>query len=79
MRSNNLHTVNPTREAEVSYREHVNDIGGKGLFKEARSWYYGDNIPGKPREALNYMAGLPAYRDVIWGSVEKGYEGFVLA
>lgn len=79
MRSLGQTTVEATREAEVEYRAHVDDIGGKGLFKEARSWYYGDNIPGKPREALNYMAGLPAYKKRCWECAENGYSGFVLA
>jgi cation diffusion facilitator CzcD-associated flavoprotein CzcO len=79
MRDRNLQIVEATREAEEEYREHVLEIGNKGLFKEARSWYYGDNIPGKAREALNYMAGLPAYKKRCWECAEKGYSGFVLA
>jgi hypothetical protein len=53
-------------------------MGDKGLFKQAKSWYYGDNIPGKPREALNYMAGLPLYREKIWESANNQYQGFAL-
>jgi hypothetical protein len=79
VRDRGLTTIEATREAEEEYREHVLEIGNKGLFKEARSWYYGDNIPGKPREALNYMAGLPAYKKRCWECAEKGYSGFVLA
>ena len=79
MREKQLTSIDPTREAEKEYREHVNEIGEKGLFKEAKSWYYGDNIPGKPREALNYMAGLPAYRKKCWECAENGYNGFVFA
>jgi hypothetical protein len=77
MRTNNLTTFDPTREAEEVYRKHVNEIGEQGLFSQAKSWYYGDNVPGKAREALNYMAGLPAYRDRCWGMVGRGWEGLV--
>lgn len=41
--------------------------------------YFGKNIPGKAREALNYMGGLPLYREKIWDSANNGYAGFVLA
>jgi hypothetical protein len=78
MRTHSLSTFNPTHEAEVAYREHVNEIGAQGLFSQARSWYFGDNIPGKKREALNYMGGLPAYRARCWDCVNKGWEGLVL-
>lgn len=78
MRRKHFTTIDPTPEAESAWREHVNDVATKGLFAEAKSWYFGDNIPGKPREALNYMAGLPLYKDKIWSSSRSGYEGFVL-
>jgi hypothetical protein len=36
----------------------------------------GLNIPGKPKEALNYMAGLPTYRKKCGECADRGYEGF---
>lgn len=36
------------------------------------------NIPGKPREPLNYAAGIPTYLKTIRGAVENGFEGFTL-
>ena len=79
MRREGIRTMQPTADAEAEWNAHVNDVGMKGLFKEAKSWYYGDNIPGKPREALNYMAGLPTYKQKCWESAENGWAGFVLA
>ena len=78
MRQNGFKSIEPTREAEVAWREHVNEIAEKSLFPQADSWYFGANIAGKPREALNYMNGLPTYKKQIWGAVEKDFEGFVL-
>jgi cyclohexanone monooxygenase len=37
------------------------------------------NIPGKPRELLNYPGGLPVYLQKCKESAENGYEGFVLS
>lgn len=79
MRENGKRTINATADAEQKWRDHVNELGDKGLFKQAKSWYFGKNIPGKPVEALNYMAGLPKYREVCWDSANNGYSGFVLA
>ncbi|RVX76066.1 hypothetical protein B0A52_00423 [Exophiala mesophila] len=78
LRDNHLTRIEATEAAEQKWREHTLEMGDKGLFSKAKSWYYGDNIPGKPREALNYMAGLPTYRRKIWESANNNYEGFVL-
>jgi len=78
MRENNVASINPTREAEEWWRAHVNEVAEKSLFPQADSWYFGANIPGKPREALNYMGGLPTYREKCWDSARNGYSGFVL-
>lgn len=36
----------------------------------------GDNIPGKRREPLVYLGGVPKYYKTIGECAEKGYEGF---
>ena len=41
--------------------------------------YQGGNIPGKPREPLNYAGGIPMYLQKIRGAVENDFEGFVLS
>lgn len=78
MKQNDLATINATAQAENEYKAHVNDIGGRGLFHQAPSWYFGANIPGKPREALLYMAGLPAYKEICLESSQHDYRGFDL-
>ncbi|EXJ56085.1 hypothetical protein A1O7_09016 [Cladophialophora yegresii CBS 114405] len=75
---NNYKSINATEEAEQEWRAHVNEGAEQGLFKEAHSWYFGDNIPGKPREALNYMAGMPLYKQKCQEAVDAGYKGFEL-
>ena len=44
----------------------------------ARSWYMGDNIPGKPRVILSYLGGFNAYRSRLEASEDNDYEGFRL-
>lgn len=48
----------------------------QGLFAETESWYFGDNIPGKPKEALNYMGGMQAYKQRLRESEDNDYKGF---
>ena len=76
MRDKHIRWIDATREAEEQWRKHINEVADKSLFPLAESWYFGANIPGKPREALNYMGGLPTYRKQIWESVQNGYDGF---
>jgi len=78
MAQHNIKSINATGKAEQQWKDHLTQEAQKGLFKEAHSWYFGDNIPGKPREALNYMAGMPQYRDKCQEVADEGYKGFVL-
>jgi hypothetical protein len=38
----------------------------------------GTNIPGKPREPLIYLGGVPTYYKTINEVAEDGYTGFAL-
>jgi cyclohexanone monooxygenase len=52
-------------------------VGHGTLFPKADGWYYGANIPGKARGPLNYMAGLPIYKErLAFTSPAQGYGGF---
>lgn len=39
----------------------------------------GDNIPGKVREPLIYLGGVPMYYKTIGDCAKEGYLGFKLA
>ena len=65
--------------AEEAWRKHVQDICFLTLFPGTSSWYMGANIPGKPREALNYLGGVCAYKKEIESVRERGFEGFVVS
>ena len=47
-------------------------------FPSCNSWYVGSNVPGKPRTAYIYIAGLPSYRAQTERSALFGYRGFQL-
>ena len=42
------------------------------------SWYMGGNIPGKPKEPLNYAGGIPQYMKRLKDAVEDDFDGFSL-
>ncbi|MCW5653183.1 NAD(P)/FAD-dependent oxidoreductase [Hydrogenophaga sp.] len=64
---------------EDKWVDHVNEAANQTLYPVGNSWYVGANMPGKPRVFMPYVAGVPAYRRIIEGVAEKGYEGFALS
>jgi cyclohexanone monooxygenase len=70
--------IEATPEAEEEWRTQVHGIAAMTLFPRADSWYMGANIPGKPREMLNWPGGLQLYLAACRASAEAGYAGFVL-
>jgi cyclohexanone monooxygenase len=79
MRARQLHVIEPTREAEDAWIEHVNKAASRTLYPSAASWYLGANIPGKPRVFMPYIGGVGRYRQECDEIAAKGYEGFRLA
>ena len=76
MRAEGLATMEPTREAEDAWVEHVNQIAHRTLYPEAASWYMGANIPGKPRIFMPYIGGVDIYRQKCAEIAANGYAGF---
>ena len=72
-------TMEATQEAEDAWVAHVNEVANMTLYPKAKSWYMGDNVPGKPRVFLPYVGGVPAYRQKCAEVANNGYEGFALA
>lgn len=78
LREHGIETIEPTVEAQDAWVEHVNTAAEATLHPRAKSWYLGDNIPGKPRVFMPYVGGVGAYREKCDEVVGRGYEGFVL-
>ena len=58
MRDQGIKYVDPTFEAMDEWRKLVTELNDETLFPGTSSWYNGANIPGKPREQLNFLGGL---------------------
>jgi cation diffusion facilitator CzcD-associated flavoprotein CzcO len=65
--------------ADQAWSEHVAELVAPSLFPRANSWYMGANVPGKPRQMLNYPGGLPAYLQKWKDCREAGYAGFTMS
>jgi cyclohexanone monooxygenase len=78
LRAHGLTAIEPTREAQDAWADHVNELAAQTLFPRGNSWYLGANVPGKPRVFMPYVGGIPAYRAKCDAVASGGYEGFTL-
>jgi len=62
--------------AENAWVQHVEDLADATLYPQARSWYVGDNIRGKPRVFMPYVGGCGRFRLECEKVVTEGYRGF---
>jgi cation diffusion facilitator CzcD-associated flavoprotein CzcO len=65
-------------EVESDWVDHVNGRAEQTLYPKARSYYMGDEIPGKPRVFGPYVGGVRGYRRILERVAERQYEGFAL-
>ena len=77
LREHRITKFTPTTHAALMFKKQINAMCDATLMSEADSWYMGANIPGKKREAYNYLGGLVAYTQQINQEVERGYPGFM--
>jgi cyclohexanone monooxygenase len=78
LRAHGMTRIEPSRQAQDSWVQHVNDVADGTLYPLANSWYVGANIPGKPRVFMPYVGGFAGYKQTCDAVAASGYEGFVL-
>jgi cyclohexanone monooxygenase len=71
-------TIEPKREDEDAWVEHVTDVSTVSLRSTCSSWYVGTNIPGRPRVFMPYIGGFPVYVQKCNEVMSGGFEGFVI-
>lgn len=79
LRQQQIANIEATVDAENEWVAHVNEVANYTLFPQAKSWYMGANVPGKPRVFMPYIGGFGAYSEKCNEVAEKGYEGFALS
>jgi cyclohexanone monooxygenase len=78
MRQRGIPTLEATESAEDAWSAESNAAVAHTLYPQANSWYFGANIPGKPRSFGVYVGGFATYRERCRQVAERGYEGFRL-
>ena len=78
LRAAGVGRIEPSEEAEELWNDQVQGIASMTLFPRADSWYMGANIPGKPRQMLNWPGGLQLYLRACRAAAAEGYAGFTL-
>ena len=64
--------------AETRWMQHCSELAARTLHGKAKSWYQGDNVPGKTRVFMPYIGGTSAFRRVCDEIAVRGYGGFRL-
>lgn len=81
MREHGHRAVVPTLAAQDAWVDEVNRVAVGTMYTAptCSSWYLGDNVPGKTRVFLPWVAGLPSYIEHCDRIVAAGYEGFTFS
>jgi cyclohexanone monooxygenase len=63
---------------QAAWMEQVRNAVRGTVMENARSWYVGANVAGKPQGILAYAGRFMTYIDACEASAAKNYEGFAL-
>lgn len=74
----NVVKAEPKPEAQEKFSDQNEAIVEKSLFPKANSWYMGANIPGKKRQVLSFLGGIPSYMALCEAELESGFQSFDL-
>ncbi|TDU32614.1 cyclohexanone monooxygenase [Panacagrimonas perspica] len=72
-----IHTIETPGERQNEWMRDVSAIAEATQFSGCNSWYYGSNIPGKPRVFTIYV-GFADYRKKIGQIAARQYDSFTL-
>jgi cyclohexanone monooxygenase len=78
LRRRGVSTIEPVVAAQEAWTAHAAEVVQGTLYPKSNSWYFGSNIPGKPRAFSVYIGGFGAYRERCEAIAQAGYEGFRL-
>jgi cation diffusion facilitator CzcD-associated flavoprotein CzcO len=79
LRDRGLGQIEATEDAQTEWTAHVAQVADQTLYPRSNSWYFGSNIPGKPRQFGVYVGGFSHYRERCETVARDGYSGFRLS
>jgi cation diffusion facilitator CzcD-associated flavoprotein CzcO len=79
LENNRISSIEATEDSMEKWVGHVNDAANVTLMPYAKhTWYYGANVPGKPRVFMPYAGGMARYRAICQDIADQSYPGFQL-
>jgi cation diffusion facilitator CzcD-associated flavoprotein CzcO len=78
MKSSGLERIEATEAAEQEWLDMINETVKGTILKDAESWIWGSNVPGKARAFAAYLLPMHTYRNTLNDVARSGYEGFEL-
>lgn len=79
LENNKISSIEATEDSMDKWVGHVNDAANVTLMPYAKhTWYYGANVPGKPRVFMPYAGGMARYRAICQDIADQSYPGFQL-
>ncbi|HEY0300505.1 MAG TPA: hypothetical protein VGC36_04190 [Rhizomicrobium sp.] len=78
LRDRAIARIEPEVPAQEEWTAHVADVASHTLYPRSNSWYFGSNVPGKPRQFGVYVGGFDAYSRRCAETAKAGYRGFRL-
>lgn len=78
-RAKGIRRIEAKPEAEAAWNARCAELVAQTFYPEAKSWYMGANVPGKPRKMLAFVGGVGTYREICKDVAARGYEGFRLS
>jgi cation diffusion facilitator CzcD-associated flavoprotein CzcO len=76
--SHDIDRIEATAEAEAEWVEYCNVMVQGTLLRDAQSWLWGSNVPGKKRAFTMYLAPQTEFRAKLTEVAQNGYEGTIL-
>lgn len=77
MRKHGYSEIDAKPESEVEWANLTDKACSQTLMSHNKtSWYMGGNIPGKRREVLGYIGGLPKYQGFLNECIERKWSSF---
>lgn len=72
--------IEAEEDAAQNWVDHVREAAFETLLPQAgNTWYWGANVPGKPRVFMPYAGGMVRYRQICDTVADDGYTSFALS
>jgi cyclohexanone monooxygenase len=76
MRERDKTRIEAQESAQAEWTAHTAEVASHTLYPRSNSWYFGSNVPGKPRQFGVYIGGFGNYSERCDTVARDGYSGF---